>query len=90
MSQLTHFDEVKKEWLASTVAQKKRLLTELAATLHNVNHYHTYACANQEGTEEAAIGDLKSELPTSQAVHLLCECEVILNTKAAAELEQQT
>ena len=74
----------------SGFAQKKRLLTEIAAPLHNVNHDHTYACANQEGTEEAAIGNLKSELPTSQAVHLLYECEVVLNTKAAAELEQQT
>ena len=86
----THFDEVKKERLARAVAQKKRLLTEIAATLHNVNHDHTYACANQEGTEDAAIGNLKSELPTSQSVHLLYECEVVLNTKAAAELEQQT
>ena len=33
----THFDEVKEEWLARAVAQKKRLLTDLAATLHYVN-----------------------------------------------------
>ena len=66
----------------SGFAQKKRLLTEIAATLHNVNHDHTYACANQEGTEEVAIGNLKSELPISQAVHLLYECEVVLNIKA--------
>ena len=77
----THFDEVKKKRLSRAVAQKKRLLTEIAATLHNVNHDHTYACANQEGTEEAAIGNLKSELPTSQAVHLLYEYEMVLNTK---------
>ena len=40
----THFDEIKKERLARAAAQKKRLLTELTARLHHVNHDHTYTC----------------------------------------------
>ena len=86
----THFDEIKKERLARAAAQKKRLLTELTARLHHVNHDHTYTCESKEVTEEAETVNLKSNLPVLQAPHLLYECQVVLDTKAAAELEQQT
>jgi len=39
---------------------------------------------------EAETVNLKSNLPVLQAAHLLYECQVVLDTKAAAELEQQT
>ena len=86
----THFDEIKKERLARAAAQKKRLLTEIAARLQYVNHDHTYACSSEEVTEGVEIANVKSNLPASQAAHLLYEREVVLDPKAAAELEQQT
>ena len=86
----TYLDEVKKERLARAAAQKKRLLTELAARLNHVNHDHTYACARKEVTEPSIIPNLHSDLPTSQATHYLYEHKVVLNAKAAAELEQLT
>ena len=86
----THFDEIKKEQLARATAQKKRILTELAARLNHVNHDHTYACTNYVAIEEAASQNLTSGLPASQVIHQLYEHQVVLDAKAAAELEKET
>jgi len=84
-----HLDEVKKERLARAAAQKKRLFTELAARLNHVKHDLTYFCTRKEGTDESGKIDVKDDVPTSQAIHLLYEHKVVLDTEAATKLELQ-